>query len=85
MTFPFKFRTEPGARSTPSHAPCVRVTFKDVCIAITDNEADAQEYMKTFGHLAEWRRRRNIGDFIDWDQSLPARPQLEDADPAFIA
>lgn len=65
----------------------LRLSYKGVCIAKwTGGEEDkpwidtlpkrAEEYIKTHGYLAEWRRRWNLQMFeegtnwVQWDESL---------------
>ena len=76
MSFSYNYDTiyDKDTKGPDKWVPIYRVLYKDTCIAffriMETCVADAAEYVKTHGYMAEWRRQWNLGNKVSWDDSM---------------
>lgn len=44
--------------------------YLDTCVAIADDEAGAQDCLRTHGYMAAHRRQWNLGNRVNWSEDL---------------
>lgn len=73
FTFINSTRARQQKDGTVEEYPVLLVAYKGEALAIFSGEnlrERAEAYIKTYGYLAEWRRRILTGEGTSWDDSL---------------